>query len=79
MAGGYGHIVDRDGNLMPDHDIIKMLETGGDVAEAVEQLYGMIWYLIYANVKWSGQEKAILEEARRNYRTGLKKAKEVNG
>lgn len=79
MAGSYGHVVQKDGNLRAGLAISNALDTGGDVVETVEQMYGMIWYLVHANVKWSGQEKAIIEEARRNYQTGLKVAKEVNG
>jgi hypothetical protein len=79
MAGSYGHIVQKDGNLHSNRVVADMLENGGDVFECVEEMYGMIWWLVHANVKWSGQEKQIVEEARRNYREGLKIAKEVNG
>lgn len=79
MAGSYGHIVQKDGNLASNQRIVNMLENGGDVFECVEEMYGMIWWLVHENVKWSGQEKRIVEEARRNYKAGLKVAKEVNG
>ena len=79
MAGSYGHVVQKDGNLASNKRVAESLENGGDVFETVEEMYGMIWWLAGANVKWSGQEKQMVTEARRNYRDGLKIAKEVNG
>lgn len=79
MAGGYGHIVQKDGNLRTNLAISNALDNGGDVFETVEEMYGMIWYLIHENVKWSGKEKAMIEEARRNSQTGLRVAKGICG
>jgi hypothetical protein len=79
MAGSYGHIVQKDGNLRAPLMISNILEDGGDVFETVEEMYGMIWFLIHENVKWSGREKQMIQEARRHYQEGLKFAKEVNG
>jgi hypothetical protein len=79
MAGSYGHIVQKDGNLRAPLMISNILEDGGDVVETVEEMYGMIWFLIHENVKWSGREKQMIQEARRHYQEGLKFAKEVNG
>lgn len=46
MAGSYRHVTDDEGRLLQDEDICSMLECmSGDVAEAVEEMYGMIWYL----------------------------------
>lgn len=76
MAGSYGHVVQKDGNLASNKRVVDMLENGGDVFEAIEEMYGMIWYLASKQV---GREKAAVEDARKNYREGLKRAKEVNG
>jgi hypothetical protein len=78
VAGSYGHIIQKDGNLRSNVAVAEILETGGDAFETIEEMYGMIWWLIGANVKWSGQEKQMIVEARRNYKDGLKIAKEVN-
>lgn len=78
MAGSYGHIVQKDGNLRAPLMISNILDNGGDVFETVEEMYGMIWYLATENVKWSGREKQMISDARRNYREGLKRAKEIN-
>jgi hypothetical protein len=75
MAGSYNHIVKKDGNLASNKHVINMLETGGDVFEAVEEMYGMIWWLASEHM---GQEKQVVEDARKNYREGLKIAKKVN-
>ena len=45
MAGSYNHCVDEDGQLLNNEDLVGMLENGGDVYEAVEEMYGMIWWL----------------------------------
>lgn len=76
MAGSYNHVIQKDGNLRSNKEVVEMLETGGDVFETVEEMYGMIWHL--ARIHF-GREKAAVEDARRNYREGLKKAKEING
>lgn len=76
MAGSYAHIVQKDGNLSSNERISNSLETGGDVFEAIEEMYGMIWYLAGYHV---GYEKRMVDDARKNYREGLKLAKEVNG
>lgn len=76
MAGSYGHIVQKDGNLASNSRVVATLENGGDVFECIEEMYGMIWYLAGHHF---GQEKAMVEDARKNYREGLKKAKEING
>jgi hypothetical protein len=64
MAGSYSHCVTEDGKLRNPYDLAQMLENGGDVYEAVEELYGMVWYLA------DGDELKV-EEARRMYRDGL--------
>ena len=79
MAGGYGHIVQKDGNLRAPLMISNVLEDGGDVFETVEEMYGMIWFLVSQPDQWAGREKQMVDDARRQYKEGLKKAKEFNG
>lgn len=77
MAGGYGHVVQKDGNLASNHRVTGMLENGGDMFETVEEMYGMIWFL--AATYAYKDPRAAVENARHQYREGLKMAKEVNG
>lgn len=63
MAGSYNHIVDKNGALRG----INLLENWGDMYEAIEECYGMIWYL-------ASGDAARVEEARRNYQKGLELA-----
>lgn len=79
MAGSYGHIVQKDGNLHSNLVVAEMLENGGDVFECIEEMYGMIWFLAGNNPQWAGREKQVVDNARRQYKEGLKIAKEVNG
>jgi hypothetical protein len=44
MAGSYLHVVGDDGALLSNERVNGMLENGGDVFEAVEEMYGMIWF-----------------------------------
>jgi len=76
MPGSYGHVIQKDGNLSSNERIVQSLEHGGDVFETVEEMYGMIWYMAG---KYPGIEKTVVDDARKNYREGLKLAKEVNG
>lgn len=76
MAGSYGHIVQKDGNLRSNSMVVEMLETGGDVFECVEEMYGMIW-LLAATYAYK-DPKAAVQDARRRYLEGLKMAKEIN-
>lgn len=77
MAGSYGHVVQKDGNLRSNRVITEMLESGGDVFECVEEMYGMIWFL--AATYAYQNPKAAVQDARHQYKEGLKMAKEVNG
>ncbi len=75
MAGSYGHIIQKDGNLRSNSQITQSLGNGGDVFEAVEEMYGMIWFLAGT---YLGREKQMVEDARKYYQQGLKTAKSVN-
>lgn len=64
MAGSYDHATTKSGKLRSNETIFDMLENGGDVYEALEEMYGMIWYLA------EGQAHNV-EEARKNYKHGI--------
>lgn len=70
MAGSYLHCVDDDGKLLSNEDLVGMLENGGDVYEAVEELYGMIWYLAgtHHHGLMPGER---VGNAQKNYKDGL--------
>lgn len=81
MAGSYNHVVEDDGSLASNETVAGMLENGGDVFEAVEQMYGMIWYLaerLNANLPAGApafrdlDRLDLVEEARKNYQQGLR-------
>jgi hypothetical protein len=90
MAGSYAHVIADDGSLASSEHIVNRLDTGGDVVEAIEQMYGMIWYLAHQLTKLDdglGEEaiaiyredmRTLVEEAQQNYEEGLDVAKEVN-
>lgn len=86
MAGSYNHVVKDDGNLGSNAWIAGMVENGGDVFEAVEEMYGMIWYLAGGPFdEGTGiigthpdTIKAVVEEARQNYKAGLEISKRVH-
>jgi hypothetical protein len=73
MAGSYNHCVEKpSGKLLNNLDLVSMIENGGDVYEAVEEFYGMVWYL--ANGK-----AARVEDARQSYAYGLFLSPGVDG
>lgn len=74
MAGSYNHVVTDSGNLRSPDSMSGMLENGGDVYEAVEEMYGMIWWLAYTS-NLDVAPKDVVEMARQNYGEGLKLAK----
>lgn len=77
MAGSFSHVVQKDGNLRSASEVMRSLENPGDVFVTVEEMYGMIWFM--AGTYAYKDPKAAVEDARRQYREGLKMAKEVNG
>lgn len=64
MAGSYKHCVNEQGQLYNNENLHDMLDTFGDVDEAIEELYGMIWYLAKGDA-------ASVEVARKHYQEGL--------
>jgi hypothetical protein len=72
MAGSYNHVVSKNGGLDTNKHVVGMLENGGDVFEAVEEMYGMIWYLARKLERAEGLSATdIVEEARTKYKEGL--------
>jgi hypothetical protein len=74
MAGSYNHVVTDKGKLRNPQQVCGMLETrSGDVYEAVEEMYGMIWWL--AGRLSSGNPlvtpKEWVEMARLDYSAGI--------
>ena len=78
MAGSYNHVVDENGNLESNETVVDMLENGGDVFEAVEEMYGMIWWLASKLGANAAGTKIIVEVARNNYQEGLDISREVH-
>lgn len=63
MAGSYGHITNKQHQFTG----VELLENGGDVYEACEELYGMIWYLADGDI-------AKVNQAWDRYEEGLTKS-----
>ena len=75
MAGSYNHCVKTredggNGELLANEDLVGMLENGGDVYEAVEEMYGMIWWLA-SHSEVGLPAVALVEQARKHYLAGL--------
>jgi hypothetical protein len=74
MAGSYSHVVTNKGKLGNPQRVCGMLETNsGDVYEAVEEMYGMIWWLAARLTQHDAfiEPAGWVEEARKNYGTGI--------
>lgn len=94
MAGSYKHCVDDKGNLLSNDEMMitgAMIENLGDAYEAIEEMYGMIWYLADNLSLFDGHSlaesidsrrsetiKRLIENAQDHYKRGLEIAKEVN-
>lgn len=91
MAGSYRHVVTRNGNLKSNEALIESLETGGDVFETVEELYGMVWFLAwqsaapglglteFKNLQYAREMvKHMVEAARRHHTLGLQASREIH-
>lgn len=75
MAGSYNHCIGRDGKLLNSEELNASIENGGDVYEAIEELYGMLW-LLADNYPVPADA---VETARQNYRAGLVLSPGVDG
>jgi hypothetical protein len=60
MAGSYNHVVGDHGEFVG----VDLLDHLGDAWGALEELYGMIWFL-------ANGDAALVEKARQHYRAGL--------
>jgi hypothetical protein len=80
MGGSYHHVVADDGQLLSNLEVVGMLETGGDVFEAVEQMYGMIWWLASKLAVAEGSDAASLVAAAvTNFKAGLAESPGTEG
>lgn len=71
MAGSYKHCVTETGRLRNPEKLNNMLENGGDVYEAIEEMYGMIWWLAHVENASHRDPETLVELARQNYRKGI--------
>jgi hypothetical protein len=76
MAGTYDHVVEEDGALAEPKTVQGMLEcTSGDVYEAIEMMYGMIWVLatdLAEEIHGTHVDpKEMIEHAQETYKHGL--------
>lgn len=89
MAGSYQHCVDDEGRLFEPSILAQQLENGGDVYEAVEEMYGMIWYLAHeaadslaeavGSPEGTFSVSEMVEDARTRYVEGLAKSPGIRG
>lgn len=87
MAGSYYHIVDKKGNFTHVTEPANTIENLGDATEALEELYGMIWWLAHHHVNdptkkprkgaTSASPAELVEIARQEYLEGLAIAREI--
>lgn len=91
MAGSYNHVVTKHGNLGSNERVVSMLENGGDVYEAVEEMYGMIWILAwmsaaphipleqFKSMQYAREMvKDMVEYARTHYQDGVAVSREIH-
>lgn len=81
MAGSYSHCVDYDGNLLDIDDLLGRphghtlrtggMLSGGDIYEAIAEMYGMIWWLADACADASLSPASLVVQAQQHYRDGL--------
>ncbi|HEY5785848.1 MAG TPA: hypothetical protein VIT65_13825 [Microlunatus sp.] len=72
MAGSWLHFVTKKGRFRGS----ALLENGGDVVEALEEAYGMVWYLAdgwaYQQLPTDAAPDQLIEQARAHYQNGLR-------
>lgn len=73
MAGSYSHVTTDKGKLRNPRGVNGMLDSGGDVFEAVEEMYGMIWWLAtaLAQAQPHTTPREWVEKANENYLIGI--------
>lgn len=67
MAGSYNHVTDENGQLRGE-SFTDMIENLGDAYEAIEEMYGMIWFLAGTDERAASR----VEQARRQYQDGIR-------
>lgn len=76
MAGSYNHCVDDNGHLLSNDEMMisgAMIENLGDAYEAIEEMFGMIWFLAAMGPDSPAMSPAdLVDHARLNYKAGLK-------
>ena len=85
MAGSYNHCVTPAGNFSGGERGPR-LDDLGDAFEALEEMFGMIWYLAGEMLEMTPktpEERAVMvkeavETARQNYKEGLRISKEIH-
>lgn len=82
MAGSYYHCIDfRTGQLLSNERMVQrgaLIENLGDAYEAIEEMYGMIWWLATQGVALGDSSFTpadLVELARQNCQDGLKLSK----
>ena len=72
MAGSYNHCVtEATGKLRSPESLNSSLSNGGDVYEAIEEMYGMIWWLADMLASSTNDSAEVVEVARKHYKIGL--------
>jgi hypothetical protein len=88
MAGSYNHCVDEEtGKLLISRQVQGMLEChSGEVYEAIQEMYGMIWWLAEQNTLGPERQRADawtaaewVERARQSYGRGLDASPGIDG
>lgn len=80
MAGSYNHVINDDGQLASNEELVARLENGGDVFEVIEEMFGMIWWLVFyttfnAPADFNASTDELVEMARKQYKIGLEYGK----
>lgn len=82
MAGSWNHMTTKKGKLRSNESMRQMLENGGDVYEALEECYGMVWQLASQLDVNLGAEKGAafyVEEAQTRWKDGISFSPGVQG
>lgn len=82
MAGSYGHVTaGGDGKLLNNEQALQMLDCyHGDVYEALEEMYGMIWWLATRlEGEFNDSAAEFVDIARAKYLEGLKMSPGTDG
>ncbi len=77
MAGSYNHVTNDEGQLLNNEDFVQMIENLGDAYEAVEEMYGMIWYLANQHAS-PPMTKLVVDTAAANWKQGLSRSPGVS-